>query len=613
MNINNFRTYLFIFFFALAQCANNAFGEEVAPAKRYALLIGVNDYRPADYVEDSNKPRMFKNLITPCDDIDKISAQLQKLGWRGEQETNPEIASICNADIADIVPKLGALVEDYENPNDLLFIYIASHGVEINNRNYFFTKRALLDLKKAGKRLLDDPSNLLFQHCSFELNQEVYARASDFYKGNIFLVLDSCRDDPFYATMKSELPLPVSVPTMNNRKQGIMLLYAAMSGKRISDGSGSSFLSNSLISAMSKGGTIDKIVSNVIKDVSNNTRYTNFPQHPDTQGKLNNPDICFSGCDIKANGSTLEKNTESGQTKASLRQRDTDSVEYFADASKVIGVASDSSISESDVKPSAKAKSSTRKFKTIHNAPQELATASQSGLILDVYWCEGGGQKNREQKANAFAEKLSMSLKNKEISDPTISQIRVRSLGADENARPGYRLTKNVIRVDRESGQQMTLANKIKATSSTDSLLQIQSIRAQNIGSLSVFYCDGIPAFKPLPRMWLQAAYQEQKGMASLLGQSVAEEISDLWVADAVEIVKNSPDQTQIRYFFKQDEPLAEKVANIVATRLGNKPLVSYVRGYQEKVESSLVELWVGKLENVRPLNSPLIPVSSVK
>ena len=36
--------------------------------KRFALLIGIKDYRPSDYVEDISRPVMLENLKTPCDD-----------------------------------------------------------------------------------------------------------------------------------------------------------------------------------------------------------------------------------------------------------------------------------------------------------------------------------------------------------------------------------------------------------------------------------------------------------------------------------------------------------------------------------------------------------------
>lgn len=70
----------------------------------------------------------------------------------------------------------------------------------------------------------------------------------------------------------------------------------------------------------------------------------------------------------------------------------------------------------------------------------------------------------------------------------------------------------------------------------------------------------------------------------------------DLYVARGVELrVSNSPDKTQVRYFFPEDKPTAERVADILAERLPRRPDVELIGGYQKKIRPGLVELWLGK------------------
>ncbi|OQW40341.1 MAG: hypothetical protein A4S08_04895 [Proteobacteria bacterium SG_bin4] len=564
--------------------------------KRFALLIGIKDYRPSDYVEDISRPVMLENLKTPCDDLEKIDAQLQKIGWRGRGEKDPEISVICDADAGTIWPKLAKLVDKFDSINDFLFIYIASHGVEINDRNYFFMRRAELDLKFESKKLRNDYKSLLFQGESFELNQHLYSNASEFYNGNIFIILDSCRDDPFvYTAMKSEFAIPVSAPQVNSRRRGIMLLYATTPGKRISDGIGSSYLVNSFVSELSKGGTVDKIVTNIVRNVSTDTRFTAYPQLPDSHGKLNNPDICFSDCTLKSDATSMRIDSDSQLIDKNAQSKYKNSAVVLANASKGSDVQPDKIIPQSNFNKDT-SNLYNRKFTTVYSDTSDLTARSHAALTLDIFWCEGNDQEVREKDAYVLAGKIKQKvIENKDLS---ISTIRVRPLGSEENARPGYRLTNNTIRIDRGPGQEMLLAKKIKQISDTNPELQIQRIRTRSIGSMSVFICNGIPPFPPIPRMWLQASRDNQKGITSLIGQLVSDKIENIWVADAVEVVKNSPNLTQIRYFYKEDESLAKMVAEIVASKLGNLPLVVYMKGYQDDVEPGLLELWLGKLQD---------------
>lgn len=574
-----------------------------APPKRFALLIGIKDYRPNDYVPSSDKPVMFENLKTSCNDIDKISTQLQKLGWRGPEDDDPEIETICDASVGDIFPKIGRRVERFDKPDHFLLLYIAGHGVEVNDRNYIFTRRAELDLKLAGQRLRNNPENILFQGDSMELNQDLFARAGASYRGNILIVLDSCRNDPFvYTAMSSQFLIKVSAPQINNRSNGIMVLYATTPGKRISDGVGSSFIAESLASEMAKGAkgwSIDKVVTNTINAVTRDTKFTPFPQWPDRVGGLNNPDICFSGCSWFDRNSASATAAQVLSRKAVFPKNPLVRVGYLVDMYDSSASRTTSERMDSHKSPRSRA------FKTIYKAPNATRVRSSGALTLDFFWCEGETQLGRERDSTALAENIARTVREGTGGPGSpIARIRVRSLGSEENARPGYRISKNVIRIDSGSTREEEWAKKIKKASSA--ALHLETIRARSLDSVSIFFCEGVPSFARLSRLWLQAAREDQKGIATLLGQSISEEIDDIWVADAVEVVRSSPDKTQIRYFYKADEVLARKIADVIAFRRGSRPGVHYLPGYADRVERGLIELWVGQFAKVGPAGTRL-------
>ncbi len=558
-------------------------GQPVNPVKRYALLVGVKDYQPLGYDNRDRHRLMLRNLHTPCEDIERIATQLEMVGWKREEspESN-EIEVICDANDDQIAGRIKDLIEGFDDENGFLFVYLSGHGVQINNRSYIFAKHAVLDMPRAAKRLKNNPSNVVFQGQSIELSQDLFMRANEFYGGNILLVLDSCRDDPLYLeTMHTELQVPITSPQIAQQSDGIMVLYATTPGKRVSDGIGLSYLADAFVRNIQLGMTVDKVVSEVKKDVRIKTRHTHVPQAPERLGSLNNADICFAGC-VERAASTIPPR-RSNALFASRPPLKAALYRYFASPhSGVDGVGS----SRLPHKYRNLFQSAARKNEKIEMRP--------SAINVDIFWCEDGDI-GRELKASQLGELIS-KMKGEVISGSKLERVRIRALSAEENLRPAYRVDENVIRIDKNSIRQSEWAKAIASASTIP--LKVDAEGTTGLDSIDVVLCSGARTAERAPRIWIHVPSIEHNGVALVLRDEINRHVSEVKVETYIDIKPISPEVTQVRYFHKQDEAVALDIAKAIGLRLRVKPTVVYMPKYANITSPKRLELWVGRGSN---------------
>ena len=574
-------TLLFAFALALALWPHRA--AQAQPSARHALLVGVTDYQPDAYDNSNRTRKKLRNLVTPCTDIERIGTQLEVLGWKPAGDADAEVEPLCNATDDAIGGRIKELIDEYDDPTKFLFIYLAGHGAQIGDRNYIFGQEAVLNLEQAERRLAQSPSNILFQGQAIELVADLFARANySEFKGNILLVLDSCRDDPLYSSIRTGTHATLTAPLIAADSAGIMVLYATTPGQRISDGAGTSFMVDSLVQKLQAGATVDRIVGDVRRDVREKTRDTLNQQKPERVGSLNDSSLCFAGCaEVHA-----AHPPAAPPTALALAWPHPPRWRASPDFDQEPGVPVRA---QAMVEP-LKTAQVERVF--AQALPEAQVDAQVQPLRVDVYWCDaadGGGK----QRAEAFARRLRDDGGSQAVGGALLTEVTLRPLGRDDNARAQYALDEDVVRFDADSATERAWARRMGSLAQEP--LSLRGDRSNSFGSVSTYFCAGSDVAPRAGKLWIQVADAGQRGIGLVLGDLIRRNVDSLWVENDIEVVATSPASTQVRYFHEQDRELAERIAAAAALRLTARPVVTYLPKYASGVDPGKLELWIGR------------------
>jgi hypothetical protein len=561
-----------------------AFAQEtVAPPRRAAILVGTEEYRSDDYRAETGKPLMLRDLETPCDGVEAISASLQKLGWSFDaNDPNSEIKVFCNANPVIVEASIRAMVARFDRPQDFLFVYIAGHGAEVGRRNYMFGTDAKIDLEFEATRLQSYNGNVLFVDSAFDLESAVFRPAGAVYRGNVLVVLDTCRDDPVtYNAITRRLGQAVGGPQVDQRAPGIMIYYATAPGRRVRDGIGLSHMARRLSENMVSGRRIDQITSLVTRKVTEDTLASELPETPIPSGQLNNTDLCFAGCAVTHRGPPTRK----------------------VKLAEARPLARPATLVRNDAEPLTGS--------LVENRPQFTYLRREDGvntpsIDVEIFWCSGEDDDAREQQARQLAARSTyLVLKLAEGFSLPSGTVRYRQLTDSENRQPVLRLADDVVRVDFDSAtEQAFAANLLKEAGIP---FAVQRVRLRTPDSISIYLCKGADVPIGTKRLVVQAAREEQRGIAAILSGFVAAKMPDLLVTDVdtrEETRKISPVETQIRFFHVHDGPLALKIVRLVEEGSGHRPALRFLPKYSRSARRGDVELWVG---------SALDPVATVQ
>jgi hypothetical protein len=546
---------------------------------RHALLIGVNDYQPSNYDNSDRKRKRLRNLSTPCEDVERVGARLEALGWQGATDPQPEIEVLCDPTDDAMDARIEDLIEQYDDPRKFLFVYLAGHGAQIGARTYIFGKQAELDLDMAERRLTQSSSNILFQGQSIELVADLFARANYAeYQGNVLLVLDSCRDDPLYSSIKTGAST-LTAPVIDTDSAGIIVLYATTPGRRVSDGSGTSFLADSLVRLIDSGLTVDRIVGNVMRDVRDKSKLTLNPQKPERTGALTESSWCFAGCTAPVVAASPPPSGLAWQPRVRRRA----------------GAAFDQEPPAAATVPAKSAVPRPERFESLF---QQTAMTQQQAqaepLVMDVYWCDdGGGGAAHRERAEAFVKELQGAGTGRTTGGAFLTDVRLRALSAEDNARVQYGIDRDLVRYDADSASEQAWAKRLAGLAGEP--LALRGDRSNTPGKMSLFFCAGMDVPARAGKLWVQVARPAQRGIGLVLADQVRRGVETLWVESEIEVVESSPDESQVRYFHAEDAALAERIADSAGQRLAVRPVVKHLPMYATRVEPGKLELWLGR------------------
>jgi len=203
------------------------------PQERVALVIGNSNY--------ANSP-----LANPVNDARLIAATLRQLDFDVIEQLDADENAMERA-----IQDFGDRLEDIGKKAVGLFYY-AGHGVQLDGVNYLIPIGAQIDRERRIKSEAVSTNVVMdaFEYARNELN---------------FLILDSCRDNPYASSSRSAQRGLASM----DAPAGTLIAYATAPGKTASDGDGeNSPYSSALATAMrQKGVLVEQMLKNVSRSV----------------------------------------------------------------------------------------------------------------------------------------------------------------------------------------------------------------------------------------------------------------------------------------------------------------------------------------------------------
>lgn len=556
----------------------------IAPAQapvqhRAAILVGVQKYRPDGYNPGADaNVQMLRNLNTPCEDVEEVSKQLQLAGWKFDNsDAKAEIHTYCDADLSTVRADIEKRVADFDNPGDLLIIFFAGHGAEVGGRNYFFGPLAKLDMKVAVRRLQDYSKNLLFVGQALDLDNAVLLPAGLNYHGNMLVILGACRDDPVtYGAVANALHLSVGPPSYGVRPGGVKILYATTPGLTIADGTGLSNLARAFSAHIHRGVRVYKAIIDSAHDVITATARLNL-ENPVAVGDFNDIDLCFSGC-------------SSAQTQSG------------SDENRSFRILNVSGVAQEPATPLSGLSSTNliEGFRVRRTLPAGLSesTSTTVPIGVDIYWCESGGLSKHREEAEKLANDMAKFASDTHGLGGHIGTIRTKPLTDAENTRPSFRFARNAVRYRIDNNQAAAIAKVVDKFVSSASL---QPLEGAGPDVVNIFLCAGGKNFPKSPRLFMQAAAPEQRGIATFISSQIERSNPDVWVADGVDIrpkvQEASPEHTVVKFFDTADKDLAFRIAKSLDSTLPSASKVVFAppRGSDNSQLRGLVEIWLGR------------------
>jgi hypothetical protein len=161
-----------------------------------------------------------------------------------------------------------------------------------------------------------------------------------------------------------------------------------------------------------------------------------------------------------------------------------------------------------------------------------------------------------------------------------------------------YHATDSAVVYDAGSPAQSDWANKI--SKAVNPALALRPKQGLSSDSLSVIVCEGAKPETHFTTVYVQVASREQLHRAKALRSNLERETTATSIPDHIEVVRDSPPETQVRYFLPAQAGEASNIAERVSALLNHPVGAILVPGHEKKVgKSPWIELWLGKDEPV--------------
>jgi len=548
---------------------------KTAEPKRFALVIGNAKYDGA-----------LSPLGSPCSDdparntdVRLVADALTAARW--------EVESTCNLTTQQLRSKIDAFTDRVlAEERAFGIVYYSGHGAQVAGVNYLFGVDAMFDEEVEVKKYAQNTYAPLFGQSAVQLDYAM-GRLTHLWGKAVVFIVDACRDNPIIDALRARRINTARYPAAASAQvPNVIYAFATESGAVAPDGGiGSAsryarFLAESIRKGMgATGGEIDQVLMAARTSVM---KETHAVQVPGRVGDLQRPPVfCITGCP-----SLLEDwnswNTEFAGAAAPSSRPHTDSPRVMLQTVKY-RVGSRPPFAQDGAPPAPPAPV----------AP--AAAAPRQALRVDILYCVGDKfEALRAGKSSALKARLQeLSGARSPVAGFDIGTVSTVPMPPKVN-QAIYRAEDSSVVYNDGSPAQQAWAAHISQLVTPPLRLVAQPGVASDF--LTVRLCDQANLnAKPVP-VYVQVASDAQKSSALALKDSFKAAFPNAAIARGVEVVSNSPDKSELRYFHAEQAGSAAMLADAAASILHEPVAAKLIPGYEVKLKGSTVmELWIGK------------------
>jgi hypothetical protein len=363
--------------------------------KRVALLIGNWDYDMNGKWEEAPRKNFQADLRNPCKDVERIKRSLERVQFADDKD----IETACNLRLQVFKQKFDEFAKKVKDlpRGSLALIFYSGHGLQ--QYGFVWSLPVLIELPE--DLLQDGREKQQIRHLSKEAVeiQAALRRFTDRTDIAIYIALDQCRN----------APLPSTIPFNNSFNpvipENVGIQFSSTPGETSPDGSDMVKL---LTAELERGGRIGDIAGRVYSKSLDLFR---------DQGK-DSYSVSYAGRDfqrLQSAAVTLRAAPNTTPPPPTLLQATGDVV---------------------------------RGRQELRRKPK----GAKPPPSLDIFWCEGEGERDRYKTAMDLGERISRN-----ASEYSVGRVAIRSLPVEKNLRE-YHVWRNLMRYDPgEANERKTL------------------------------------------------------------------------------------------------------------------------------------------------------------
>ncbi len=549
---------------------------------RLALLIGNSNYDLAP--RDTSQPHRLPMVkVSGCEDVRMIARKLADIGW-----DKRDIVVLCDQNRQNIeaaVAKFAGKAPLGGSDSRLMLVYLAGHGMYVDQRNYFFGTNALPDFdhmaEVVAENRLSGASRVLFDEDAVDI-LKIFTERVGVVNYPLLVIVDTCRNNPLSGKIRRMVQQSLNRRTPAERERlesyltlgttryatdipwGMSVVFATTPSNTIPDTGDGQY--SRLAEAFAEKIAPNRSIRLVLQDVYKKLNYDNsFLPDPALAQKLSQDsqlwsddehgEWCFHGCarpGISFSPSKLPK------LESDLLHRP-----LFSDPYKFWTA----SFAQSGRKP-IRAGSTTPAPAVIFQDSDR--PGDHAALVVDVFWCEG------DSKGNArYAAARSASLAIKEAlltvveqpnSKPAVSTVRLRPLSKSTNSRAGYQRNEDGIFFDKGDRIEIAFAAFVRANASQK--LNEVMVKRSSPGYVSIFFCKDAFTSPRAPLLFVQVPTTDELGTASSVIAFLDDNFANVNVQRKAEVV-SGPIDSELRYFSGDQTQLATDIADALSKLTG--------------------------------------------
>lgn len=545
---------------------------------RFALVIG-----NATYGDHGNLP----SLGSPCaeDEQDESDASVVRdalvaTGWK--------VDYYCNQTTDQLAMRIRHFNDKVrKEPRAFGIIYFSGHGAEIAGTNYLFGIDATVHEATEVQTFHQNPYALLFGGAAVPLD-ETMRQVQPLWGKAVLVFIDACRTNPILEGLRKAGLSLLQYPSRASEPVNVLYSFSTSAGAPSPDG-GKGNVSRftraiaDVIRAQKNAQPeeVDLLVGTITGKVFS---ASNRQQAPGRAGNIvRPPKFCILGCP------TLEEEWKSFYDEFE-KQRPMAPATAFA--APRLWRTSTRGVTVAQAEPVAPPPMQQAK-------PSLEATDSSIRKVrVDVLYCSGD---RATEHRRLVSEQIRNQLKGLTGSRSLVQGFEVgevRVIGVPPAVNQSlYKATDSVLSFNGDSPAQRLWAESLQSTLTPH--LRIEEKPGSASDYMSILVCDNAIQTDRGPTIYLQASRNEQVGKASVLAAELAQRLPGAKVADGVEVVAKSPNQTEVRYFTLADAPDATAVARETEDLLNRKVAARFVPGYEAKLNGTrLIEIWIGKKDS---------------